>query len=78
MIMLTVVEALVSMVLPNYMQLIGLAVGILGTLILAMPDGMYSLWRSLTCRRSERAEEAKAGNQLFQQEDKEMATTHIN
>jgi hypothetical protein len=78
MIMLTVVEALVAMTLPNYMQLIGLAVGILGTLVLAMPNAMYSIWRALTCRRSERAEEVKAGNQLFQQENKELATTQIN
>ena len=77
MIMLTIVEAVVAMSLPNYMQLIGLAVGILGTLILAMPSGMYSIWRALTCRCSE-SEEEKVTNQLYEADGKELTDTRVN
>jgi len=38
MIMVTLIDAVRFREIPHFMQLIGLAIGIIGTLILSMPD----------------------------------------
>jgi len=38
MIMVTLIDAIRFGEVPHYMQLIGLAIGIIGTLVLSMPD----------------------------------------
>ena len=41
-------ESIVRLIMPNWMQLIGFALGIIGGLILIIPDEMARLWRKLT------------------------------
>ena len=47
-ILIAILEALWELKLPNYMQLIGLFIGIVGTMILSMPDQMYNCWQRIT------------------------------
>ena len=61
--------------LPNWMQLIGLFIGILGTLILSMPDHMYACWLSITCRRPEEENEKLMHSGVS---GHEMVSTKVN
>jgi hypothetical protein len=71
MVTLTVFEAVTSMVIPNYMQIIGLVIGICGTLTLALPDVMYKFFLILTCQCGKMTE-LKAKKLLYEQEEKEL------
>lgn len=44
-------ESVTRLVLPNWMQLIGFAFGIVGGLVLIIPAEMANIWRKLTCRQ---------------------------
>ena len=50
-VLLVVIEAVRQLQVPQYMQLIGLFFGILGTLILSAPDEMYTCLLMITCRK---------------------------
>jgi hypothetical protein len=48
MVIMTIISALITAVMPNSMQLVGLALGLLSAFVLTIPDIMYGLWFSLT------------------------------
>ena len=48
-IIVTLYSAIRQLKLPHYMQLIGLAFGIIGALIISVPEQMHSCWLALTC-----------------------------
>ena len=47
-IVVCIVDAIASSNVPQVMQIVGMVLGILGALILTIPDEMYSVWHRLT------------------------------
>jgi drug/metabolite transporter (DMT)-like permease len=47
-ILLTLLSAVRMQIIPNWLQLIALVIGIIGALILTIPDELYSIWYLLT------------------------------
>ena len=62
------VEAIRTQTLPYSLQFAGLAMGILGALLLTIPDHLKSLWDFVTCQNeNEQAEkEESTAEQLIQ------------
>ena len=61
-ILITPITSIMARTMPTTLQLIGLIIGILGALILTIPDHMYDLWYLITrCRRHDPSDES-AGN----------------
>lgn len=49
-IMFSAVQAFRFMKMPSYLEFIGMFVGIIGSLVLTIPDHMHRLLKGLTCR----------------------------
>lgn len=47
-IFMTLITALTTGVVPNWMQLVGLALGLTSAFVLTIPDQMYSIWYLMT------------------------------